>query len=158
MNKNQITLHFLNPDGGSATARIFSVHPKDVKFLYADSHVLSNTLNQVADAKSDSEYWAKYTKERPLHSYRGSHICNRDSDKAFAIESVACYDVVYSKFYASMLNGNYGVHFTVHADQASLKERILTKNYALGGTKAEVFVTDGLNLIQECELNRFCLP
>ena len=158
MDKKFITLHFLNPDGASATARIFSINPNDVKPLYSDSHILTNTLNQVADVKQDGDFWSKYTKERQLHSYKGSHLCNRDCDKMFSIETVVCYDPIHKRFITTALNSNIGIQFTVFSDQLSLDERIQKKNYYLGSEPYQQLVSEGFQIVQECECHKFNLP
>lgn len=159
MNKDQIALHFLNPDGSSATSRIFSVKPEDVSTLSADAHVLPNTTNQIAEVKQDENFWNRYnSQEKPLHSHKGSHIANKDCDKIFAMDTSSCYDPYNKKFYTSVLNYANGIHFIVYADQSSLKERLLLRNHDLGNKPHEIFVAENLNLIQECEAHRFSLP
>ena len=156
MNKDYITLHFINPDEASATARIFAVNPSEEKRLLETAHVLPNTSNQI-EATKHKGLLNRYFSEPTLSHYRGTHVANKECSKNFTLDCAGCYDHCYKKFYAFMLNHS-GLQFSVYSDQNNFKFNVYKNHYQPGNEPYQEFVCRVLSLIRDSEESRYNLP
>jgi len=165
----EVTVYTVNPDGASATAKIFSTSPEAVKELEPDAHVLPNTPHQAAadssmlfegkDLFAPVKVERKEGQQRP-YPLKGTHIANRECEKYAILESVCCFDPYARRFYSCLLNWTYGVYFNVFADLPQYGSTLagLFRRVPETADPVVTFIGAMLELIESYELKKFDLP
>ena len=167
----EVTVYTVNPDGASATAKIFSTNPEAVKELEPDAHVLPNTPHQITTDSSllfdPKDLFAPLKPERkdlPQRPYplKGTHLTNRECEKYAILESVCCFDPFSHRFYSCLLNWTYGVYFNVFADLpqygAAISGLLTRKSTEVPMDSLDALICDLMEIIENCEGKKFDLP